>query len=133
MIWMCALNSNKVTKSLKVCRRELPIIVFGLHARKHKTQPTCNRTDSTNYNTMPVTRTTTFKRSCSPSAVNLWNKFDLNTRQKPTLSSFSYILRSQITQNTVPHHYTKGSSEYPMPEFAVAAATCIWNLYNNHR
>ena len=41
--------------------------------------------------TMPVTRTTIFKRSCIPSAINLWNNLDLDIHQKPTLSSFSYI------------------------------------------
>ena len=31
--------SNKVTKSLKFCRREIPIIVFGLHLHNHEKQP----------------------------------------------------------------------------------------------
>ena len=39
MIWMCGLNSNKVTKSLNFCWREIPIIVFGLHVHNHKKWP----------------------------------------------------------------------------------------------
>ena len=78
--------------------------------------------------TMPVARTTTFKRSCIPSAINLWNNLDHDIRQKQTLSSFSYTLRSQITQNTGSHHYTKGNRKLSisMQEFAIIAATCIW-------
>ena len=30
MRWMCSLNSNKVTKSLNFCRREISITIFGL-------------------------------------------------------------------------------------------------------
>ena len=33
---MCGLNSNKVTKSLNIYRREIPIIVFGLHVHNLK-------------------------------------------------------------------------------------------------
>ena len=39
MIWMCGLNSNKVTEILKFCCREIPIIVFGLHVHNNETQP----------------------------------------------------------------------------------------------
>ena len=60
-----------------------------------------NLRDSSNI-TMPVTRTATFKRSCIPASVDLWNNLDPTTRQKPTLSSFSYDLRSQVIPNIVP-------------------------------
>ena len=39
MIWMCGLNSNKFTKSLKFCQREIPIIVFGLHVHNREKPP----------------------------------------------------------------------------------------------
>ena len=39
MIWMCGLDSNKVTKRLKFCWREIPIIVFGLHLHNYEKQP----------------------------------------------------------------------------------------------
>ena len=38
MIWISGLNSNKVTKSLNFCWREIPIIVFGLHVYNRKKQ-----------------------------------------------------------------------------------------------
>ena len=43
MIWMCGLNSTKVTKNREFCRREISIIVFGLHMHNHKKQPTLTR------------------------------------------------------------------------------------------
>ena len=60
---------------------------------------------------MPVTRTATFKRSCIPASVDLWNNLDHTTRQKPTLSSFSYALRSQVISNIVPIYYIQGNRE----------------------
>ena len=39
MIWTCGLNSNEVTKSLKFLRKEIPIIVFGLHMHNQRKQP----------------------------------------------------------------------------------------------
>ena len=51
MIWLCGLNSNKDTKSRKICWGEIPIIgtgfcwgeipiiVFGLHVHNRKKQP----------------------------------------------------------------------------------------------
>ena len=39
MFWMCCLNSNKVTKRSKFCRRDIPTIDFGLHVHNHKFNP----------------------------------------------------------------------------------------------
>ena len=39
MVWMCSLNSNKLTKSLKFGQREILIIVFSLHLHNHEKQP----------------------------------------------------------------------------------------------
>ena len=90
-----------------------------------------NLSDSKNIK-MPVTRTTTFKRSCIPSAINLWNNLDI--RQKPTLSSFSYTLRSQIIQNIVPHHYTKGNRKLSIFHARIRNgwSNLHLDLYNNH-
>ena len=46
MIWTCGLTSNKGTKSLKFCRREIPIIVFGCMCTTIKNSQTyMNRSD----------------------------------------------------------------------------------------
>ena len=39
MIWMYGLYSNKVTKSLNFCQREIPVIVFGLYVHNCKKRP----------------------------------------------------------------------------------------------
>ena len=51
------------------------------------------------------TRMATFKRSCIPASVDLWKNLDPTTGQKPTLSSFSYALRSQVILNIVSIYY----------------------------
>ena len=67
-----------------------------------------NLRDSSNI-TMPVTRTATVKRSCIPAFVDLWKNLDPTIRQKPTLSSFSNALRSQVRSNIVPIYYIQGN------------------------
>ena len=57
----------------------------------------------------PAAHTTTYQRSCIPSAINLWNNLDLEIRQMPSLSSFCYALKSQNLPDKVPQCYIKGN------------------------
>ena len=97
-----------------------------------------NLRDSNNI-TMQVTRTTTFKRSGVHSAINLWNKLDLDIRQKKkkkktTMSPFSYTLRSQIIQAIVPHYYTKGNRKLSIRHARIrnGCSNLHLDLHNNH-
>ena len=92
-----------------------------------------NLRDSSNI-TIPVTRTATFKRSCIPAFVDVWNNLDPNTHQKPTLSSFSYALRSHVISNIVPIYYIQGNRKLSVLH-ARLRYHCInlnLDLYNNH-
>ena len=92
-----------------------------------------NLRDSSNI-TMPVTRTATFKRSCIPTSVDLWNNLDHTTRQKPTLSSFSYALRSQVISNIVPIYYIQGNRKLSILHARLRnhCSNLNLDLYNNH-
>ena len=81
-----------------------------------------------------VTSTATFKRSCIPASVDLWNNFDPTTRQKPTLSSFSYALRSQVISNIVPIYYIQGNRKLSVLHARMRNHCSDLNLdlYNNH-
>ena len=57
----------------------------------------------------PTAHTTTYQRSCIPSAINLWNNLYLEIRQMPSLSSFCYAFKSQNLPDKVPQCYIKGN------------------------
>ena len=62
------------------------------------------------------------------------NKLDPTTRQKPTLSSFSYALRSQVISNTVPIYYIQGNRKLSVLHTRLCnhCSNLNLDLYNNH-
>ena len=125
-----SLHSRRLNQKLKFMYRAvnemIPSYISQLIPPTVGNSSHYNLRDSNNI-TMLVSLTTTFKRSCIPSAINLWNNLDLNIRQKPTLSLFSYALRSQIIQNIVPHHYTKGNRKHSILHARIR--NCCSNLH----
>ena len=92
-----------------------------------------NLRDSSNI-TIPVTRTATFKRSCIPASVDLWNNLDHTTRQKPSLCSFSYALRSHVISNIVPIYCIQGNRKLSILHARLRnhCSNLNLDLYNNH-
>ena len=83
--------------------------------------------------TMPVTRTATVKRSCISASVVLWNNLDPTTRQKPTFSSCTCALRSQVISNIVPIYYTQGNRKLSAhARMRNHRSNLNLDLYNNH-
>ena len=93
-----------------------------------------NLRDSSNI-TVPITRTTTFKRSCIPSSVALWYHLDPSIRLKPTLSSFNYALRSQVIQK-ISIYYIQGNRKLSILHARLRnycySSNLNLDLYNNH-
>ena len=83
---------------------------------------------------MPVTHTDMFKRSCIPASVDLWNNLDPTARQKPTLSSFSYALCSQVISNIVAIYYIQRNRKLSVLHARLRnhCSNLNLDLYNNH-
>ena len=92
-----------------------------------------NLRDSNNI-AVQAARTSTFKRSCIPSAINLWNNLDLEIRQLPSISSFCYALKSQILQDQVPQHYMNGKRKLSILHARICnrCSNLHLDLYTNH-
>ena len=92
-----------------------------------------NLRDSNNI-AVQAARTSTFKRSCILSAINLWNNLDLEIRQLPSISSFCYALKSQILQDQVPEHYMNGKRKLSILHARIRnrCSNLHLDLYTNH-
>ncbi|MCG8046320.1 MAG: reverse transcriptase domain-containing protein [Candidatus Thiodiazotropha endolucinida] len=91
-----------------------------------------NLRDSSNI-TVPFTRTATFKRSCIPSSIALWNNLDPSTRMKPTLSSFNYALRFHAIPK-VPLYFIQGNRKLSVLHARLRnhCSNLNLDLHNNH-
>ena len=74
-----------------------------------------------------------FKRFCISASIDLWNNLDPTTRQKSTLSSFSYALRSQVISIIVPIYYILGNRKLSVLHARLRnhCSNLNLDLYNN--
>ena len=66
--------------------------------------------NSNNISRIPTT-TTTFSKSCIPSAINEWNNLEASLRESETFNSFCYTLKHN-SQHKVPKYFIDGKRKF---------------------
>ena len=103
-------KQNKLTFMYRSVNRLVPSYISDLippDVRETTNYPLRNQKNIVT----PFCRTELLKRSCIPSAVNMWNSLDDSLRKKPSLNSFKYNIKEQnssVTKVLVPIYFKYG-------------------------
>ena len=88
--------------------------------------------NSNNISRIPTT-TTTFSKSCIPSAINEWNNLEAPLRESETFNSFCYTLKHN-SQHKVPKYFIDGKRKFSIIHARLRnhCSNLNYDLFYNH-
>ena len=88
--------------------------------------------NSNNISRIPTT-TSTFSKSCIPSAINEWNNLEASLRESETFNSFCYTLKHN-SQHKVPKYFIDGKRKFSIIHARLRnlCSNLNYDLFYNH-
>ena len=88
--------------------------------------------NSNNISRIPTT-TTTFSKSCIPSAINEWNNLEASLRESETFNSFCFTLKHN-SQHKVPKYFIDGKRKFSIIHARLRnlCSNLNYDLFYNH-
>ena len=88
--------------------------------------------NSENISRIPI-RTSTFSKSCIPSAINAWNNLQAPLRECESYNSFCYTLKT-ISQHKIPNYFIDGKRKFSILHARLRnfCSNLNQDLFDNH-